>query len=187
MTDTTSTEEERTLVEITGLLHDGILASPGRITLTDRTLRFAPKATYKLLGVKTFAIPIAEVAGAEVEGINRLLRVRTSQRVYVFSGGQIRVIRDRLASMIDTIEDVEAVYDEDERILSVFAAQRPVGKVMSTEGTIVLTNKRIHFQPGGVGGLLWRKAGFSLDISVWDTSLSNSFRKKILKSAVKRM
>ena len=87
MTDTTSTEEERTLVEITGLLHDGILASPGVITLTNRALQFAPKSTYKLLGMKPFAIPITEVVGADVEGINRLLRVRTARRVHVFSRG----------------------------------------------------------------------------------------------------
>ena len=164
-------DDEVTLAEVAGLFHEGLIATPGVVTLTDQRLFFVPKASYrnsptaKLVGVKSVEFATSTIERAEIEGLSRILKVHAGGRHYAFSGPKIRVVRDRIASMLVDIDASWADFRDNERVLSVTDAERPVGKLLSTEGQLVVSTERVRFRPSGVGGLVWREASFSCPIS----------------------
>lgn len=158
-------DDEFTLAEVEGLYHDGLIATPGLVTVTDQRLLFTPNAAYELLGAKSVEFATNTIERAEIEGLNRILKVHAGGRQYAFSGPKIHVIRDRVASMLVDVDASWADFQDNERVLSVSDAQLPVGKLLATEGQLVVSTERVRFRPRGVGGLVWREASFSCPIS----------------------
>lgn len=158
-------DNEFTLAEVEGLYHNGLIATPGLVTVTDQRLLFTPNAAYQLLGAKSVEVATSTIEEAEIEGLSRILKVHAGGLQYAFSGPKIRVVRDRVASMLTDIDASWADFQDNERVLSVSDAQRPVGKLLATEGQLVVSTERVRFRPSGVGGLVWREASFSCPIS----------------------
>jgi hypothetical protein len=165
MYKSTIPDEEFTLAQVEGLYHDGLIATPGLVVITDRRLVFTPNAAYQLLGAKSVEFATNTIERAEIAGLNRILKVHAGGQQYAFSGPKISVIRDRVASMLVDVDASWADFQDNERVLSVSDAQRPVGKLLATEGQLVVSTERVRFRPSGVGGLVWREASFSCPIS----------------------
>jgi c-di-GMP-binding flagellar brake protein YcgR len=150
-------EHEQLLIQELCMRMQGPLAYSGVLTLTDQRMMFHPTGRLdRMVGVKAFTIPTAEISKTRIKGLERNLFVTVGDEEYRFAGEGARRVHTRLEALLNPHEE-QNLFDRTERVLVQGAASIYPNGLISTRGEITLTDRRIRFRPGrGLETFIWR-------------------------------
>ncbi|HCP45855.1 MAG TPA: hypothetical protein DIU15_07425 [Deltaproteobacteria bacterium] len=153
------------LIEQDAMLVKGVLYVRGVLRLTPDELRFEPiRFIDKLAGANDLAIPLAELSALD-GGSQQLLVVHKGQQL-LFRGRGAGHVRARLRALLpglDPSDREDPSFDDGEKVLVQGELEAYVNNLLSSRGTVTLTDRRFRFLPDG---FLNRIVGENLEVDV---------------------
>jgi hypothetical protein len=141
--------DERILVSgVVQLMVSGLLGTEGEVSLTDRRLHYSPgRGPERFLWpgrVKVLDLALDSITELELTSLGRRLLIKSGEETYNFSGS----IVPKLYSSLASLGPVGTTYEERSEVLATWDGMRFLGPLGSA-GQIVITERSLHYQPGG--------------------------------------
>jgi c-di-GMP-binding flagellar brake protein YcgR len=151
---------EKVLIQVSCMRRQGPLAYNGLLTLTDLRLSFVPTGRLdRMVGVQELEIPTRFIERAELKGIDRNLEIDFGEEAIRFSGRGAQRVFARLEALLHEHRGEEAgesAFEPGERVLVQGQATSYANGLIATRGEVILTDKRLRFNPGGgLETLIW--------------------------------
>ena len=153
------------LIEQDAMLVKGVLYVRGVLRLTTDELRFEPiRFIDKLAGANDLSMPVAELS--RLAGGSQQLLVEYKGQEVLFRGRGAGHVRARLRALhpeLDPSDRKDPGFDGSERVLVQGELEAYVNNLLSSRGTVTLTDRRFRFLPDG---FLNRIVGENLELDV---------------------
>lgn len=146
--------------------HQGVLALPGVLTLTQSRLTFEQDRLERLAGAAPWSLQLHEVRSVVSTALSRAVLVHSAHGTMKLSGRGAPILRDRLQALLDESKGVGSTtrYEPGERVLLYGGATVFRRSWLDATGLIELTTSRLRFLPSFAGRLFGPDARLELKL-----------------------
>jgi hypothetical protein len=134
----------------------------GRLVLTTRRVRFAPTPLMRVAGGEPWEISLDALQSAVLGGADRRLTLTTAHGSRVLSGVGARALHEVLAPLLSAGRPMSV--EGRERVLVATDTEIEVNDLVSARGELVLTTRRLRFEPARLERSLWPRLAFELPV-----------------------